>query len=89
MIRLAPLVAALAALSACSGNQEADEPIGAVSQSEAAALDDAAEMIESRRLPDGVVPGENGDSSTPAAVADPADPAPRESGGPEKMELPQ
>lgn len=89
MTRLAPLIAALAALSACSGNQEAEEPVGAVSQGEAAALDDAAEMIEARHLPEGAVP-EDGDD---AEAQEPADksllPAPQESGGPEKMELPQ
>ena len=85
MIRLAPLVAALAALSACSGYEE-DEAVEAVSQSEAQALDDAAEMIEQRRLPDGAFPAEGEDTSAERAM--PADAAPRESGGPERMELP-
>ena len=89
MTRLVPLIAALAALSACSGNQEADEPVGAVSESEAAALDDAAEMIEARRLPEGVVPEDGDGERTPAPVDTSRLPAPRESGGPARMELPQ
>ncbi|MFW2349094.1 hypothetical protein [Qipengyuania sp.] len=87
MTRLVPLIAALAALSACSGNQEADEPVGAVSESEAAALDDAAEMIEARRLPEGAVPEDGDGEQTPADTS--RLPAPQESGGPERMELPQ
>lgn len=80
MIRLAPAAAALLALSACSGSEES-EPIGAVTQSEAEALDDAAEMIEARRLPEGALPAED-------SAGEPMAPAPRESGGPEPMELP-
>lgn len=85
MMRLAPLAAALFALSACSGSEEA-EPIGAVTQSEAEALDDAAEMIEARRLPEGALPAANAPADPPAGTR--TDPAPRETGGPEKMELP-
>ncbi len=55
MNRFIPLLA-LFALPACSGYEEDTEPVGAVTQSEAEALDDAAEMIEQRRLPEGVVP---------------------------------
>ena len=88
MIRLAPLAAALLALSACSGSEET-EPIGAVTQSEAEALDDAAEMIEARRLPEGALPAEDGaDAAGAPAARGTLAPAPRESGGPEPMELP-
>ena len=45
-----------------------------------AALDDAAAMIDERRLPEGLVPD---DGAMPPAAA------PRETGGPEPMELPQ
>ncbi|MEX0341742.1 MAG: hypothetical protein AB3N06_04075 [Erythrobacter sp.] len=78
MHRLAPPIAALLALSACSANEQ-QEPVEAVTQSEAQALDDAAEMIEQRRLPEDLLPPED----------DGAVVAPRESGGPEPMELPQ
>ena len=45
-----------------------------------ALLDDAAAMIDERRLPEGLVPD---DGAMPPAAA------PRETGGPEPMELPQ
>ena len=70
MSRIVPLLAALAALSACSGYED-DEPVQAVSQSEAEALDDAAEMIDQRRLPDGVLDAES--DSTAAENAVPTD----------------
>ncbi|MBX7481819.1 hypothetical protein [Qipengyuania qiaonensis] len=85
MIRLASILAALAALSACSGYDD-DEPVEAVSQSEAEALDDAAAMIEERRLPEGVFDAEGDDASADPAM--PADDTPRETGGPQPMELP-
>ncbi|MBX7494810.1 hypothetical protein K3172_02940 [Qipengyuania sp. 6B39] len=48
-IRLALALPALGLLAACSGDQpEAVDPISATEQQ---ALDDAAEMIEQRRLP--------------------------------------
>ena len=45
MKRLVPLLAALTALSACSGYDD-DQPVEAVSQSEAEALDDAAASLD-------------------------------------------
>ena len=48
------------------------------------ALDDAAEMIEQRRLPEGVLPDES--DETQGAMPEGA--APEERGGPEPMELP-
>ncbi|QKG70746.1 hypothetical protein [Erythrobacter mangrovi] len=51
MSRLA-LTLALAALPAVAGcSDDSDEPVDAVSPTEAKALDEAAEMIEQRRLP--------------------------------------
>ncbi len=67
MSRIVPLFAALAALSACSGYED-DEPVQPVSQSEAEALDDAAEMIDQRRLPDGVLDAESGGSTAENAA---------------------
>lgn len=90
MIRLAPLVAALLALSGCTNNEAPDEPVGAVTQSEAEALDEAAEMIEARRLPEGLLPAPAGDETgAPTSPGTPSLPKPQESGGPEKMELPR
>lgn len=88
MNRFIPLLALLA-LPACSGYEEDTEPVGAVTQSEAEALDDAAEMIEQRRLPEGVVPPAAPETSAevPAGKMPPGT-APQESGGPEQMELP-
>ena len=88
MNRFIPLLA-LFALPACSGYEEDTEPVDAVTQSEAEALDDAAEMIEQRRLPEGVVPPAAPETSTevPAGKMPPGA-APQESGGPEQMELP-
>ena len=87
MNRFIPLLALLT-LPACSGYEEDTEPVGAVTQSEAEALDDAAEMIEQRRLPDGVVPpAPEASAETPAGKMPPGA-APQESGGPEQMELP-
>lgn len=43
--------AASAALAACGGD---DRTAGGVTANEARALDDAAEMLEQRRLPDGL-----------------------------------
>jgi hypothetical protein len=88
MNRFIPLLA-LFALPACSGYEEDTEPVGAVTQSEAEALDDAAEMIEQRRLPEGVVPPAAPETSTEAPAGKmPPGAAPQESGGPEQMELP-
>jgi len=88
MNRFIPLLA-LFALPACSGYEEDTEPVGAVTQSEAEALDDAAEMIEQRRLPEGVVPPAAPETSTEAPAGKmPPGAAPQDSGGPEQMELP-
>ena len=58
-----------------------------VSPSEAEALDAAAAMIEQRRLPAGVLPGE--ESPQPDGTgALPAGAEAEETGGPESMELP-
>ena len=59
MKRLATTLAALAALAACSSQEE---PVDAVTPSEAKALDEAAEMLEEQRLPPEVLEGEAGDS---------------------------
>tara|TARA_R110000751_G_scaffold2018_8_gene8751 strand:- start:91289 stop:91561 length:273 start_codon:yes stop_codon:yes gene_type:complete len=88
MNRFIPLLV-LFALPACSGYEEDTEPVGAVTQSEAEALDDAAEMIEQRRLPEGVVPPAAPGTSTEAPAGKmPPGAAPQESGGPEQMEVP-
>lgn len=54
-IALLPLIGASLALPSCSpaGN---DPGPGGVTVDEAAALDEAAEMIEARRLPEGALP---------------------------------
>ena len=51
-------VATLAGLSlaACSGDAPEPVPAGAVSEGEAAALDEAAKMLDEQRLPEGVLP---------------------------------
>ena len=87
MIRLTPCIVALFALSACSGYEE-EEPVEAISPSEAKALDDAAEMIEQRRLPEDLLSDEEEEDVTVQGNM-PSDAAPRESGGPEPMELPR
>lgn len=93
MSRLAHLAiafAALAALPACSENADSEEPVGAVTQSEAQALDEAAEMIEARRLPEGLLPAPSGDGSVaPSPAETPTAPPQQQSGGPEEMELPR
>ena len=86
MIRFTPCIVALFALSACSGYQE-EEPVEAISQSEAKALDDAAEMIEQRRLPEDLLSEEEEDVTAQGKM--PPGAAPRESGAPEQMELTQ
>ena len=57
MKRLAITLAALAAISACSSEEE---PVDAVTPSEAKALDEAAEMLEEQRLPPEVLEEEAG-----------------------------
>ena len=51
---LGPALLALLLLTACGGSGNADGP-GAVSVDEAKALDQAAEMLEERRLPEGAL----------------------------------
>lgn len=58
----AVLAASILALSACSDT--GGTAPGAVSEGEARALEEAAEMLEERRLPDGVVP----EPDAPAAL---------------------
>ena len=76
MIRRRTAIAASAvlslALAAC--DSAAVEAPGAVSQGEAEALDDAAEMLDEQRLPDGVIPAEpaEDDAGGGAAVPDQA-----------------
>lgn len=53
-IRRAAIVAASLALWACDGS-DASAP-GAVSKGEAEALEEAAEMLDEQRLPDGALP---------------------------------
>lgn len=43
-------------LAACDGAPGGATGPGAVSEGEAASLDDAAEMLEERRLPEGALP---------------------------------
>ena len=68
MTKLLPL-ALLAALGACGGS---DSGPGGVTANEARALDEAAEMLEQRRLPDAVL----------RAPAPPAEAAPAEAANP-------
>lgn len=53
MLWLAP---ALVLLSACDDSASGSTGPGAVSEGEARALDEAAQMLEERRLPDGTLP---------------------------------
>ncbi|WP_324828687.1 hypothetical protein [Qipengyuania zhejiangensis] len=68
MNRLALLLAALPALASCSDG--GDQPVDAVTPAEAQALDDAAAMLEERRLPpealeaDGADTGETNEGET-------------------------
>ena len=61
MIRLALALCSTAALIACSGDEPQD--VRAISASEAEALDDAASMIDERRLPPEAL-GEEADTET-------------------------
>ena len=60
-------------LAACDAPGGSSGP-GAVSEGEARALDEAAEMLEERRLPDGVLPPSAPDGAGEATP----DPAPEE-----------
>ena len=64
-------IPALLLLSACSSGDEGRTG-GGVSQAEAAALDDAAEMLDQQRLPADAVPAAQ---PVPAAKPAPAKPA--------------
>ena len=61
MIRLAFSLCSMAALIACSNDEPQD--VRAISASEAEALDDAASMIDERRLPPDAL-GEEADPDT-------------------------
>lgn len=63
----AALLAPALLLCACDGSGGAGGP-GAVSEGEARALDEAAEMLEERRLPEGALP----------PVAEDIEPAPQD-----------
>ena len=59
----------LGGLSACSDDNEPGP--GGVSEGEAAALDDAAEIIEARRLPEDALPAPAEGSGVPLPPAQP------------------
>lgn len=59
----------LSTLSACSDDNEPGP--GGVSEGEAAALDDAAEIIEARRLPEDALPDPAQDGGAPLPPAQP------------------
>jgi len=67
MLRL-PIIPALALALAACGGESASAP-GEVSAGEAKALDDAAAMLEERRLPPEALPSE----ATPAPAPPPAE----------------
>lgn len=52
--RAAALITLVAAISAC--NEQGGSAPGAVSEGEAQALEEAAEMLDERQLPEGVLP---------------------------------
>ncbi|MEM7688620.1 MAG: hypothetical protein AAF291_06335 [Pseudomonadota bacterium] len=64
----------LAALSACDDAAGDANPPGAVSEGEAAALDEAAKMLDDQRLPQGALP--DVDPPAPAPETRPATPEP-------------
>ena len=64
MNRFAPPLALLATLATCSGYEEEDAGGPAISATEREALDDAASMIEERRLPDEVLEDIEADGET-------------------------
>jgi hypothetical protein len=67
-MRIALLIFALAALAACS-KQGADRQAGGVSAGEAQALDQAADKIEARRLPDNALRPPEAPNRSPAGSA--------------------
>ena len=56
--------AALLLLAACDGGPGGSSGPGAVSEGEAASIDDAAEMLEERGLPEGALPPVDGSAET-------------------------
>lgn len=52
----APLALLVASLALAACDQSGGEAPGAVSEGEAKALEEAAEMLDEQRLPDGVLP---------------------------------
>lgn len=72
------LSAAILLLGAC-GQAEDEAGPGGVSVGEAKALDEAAEMIESRRLPEQALPDASNASQSDAAPLPPPDEQPQES----------
>jgi len=72
MRRLSPLIA-LALLAAC-GPRETDPGKGGVTVAEEKALDEAAEMLEQRRLPpEALETSEPGEEPSPAPIETPAE----------------
>lgn len=65
-------VATVLLLSACSSQSEDPGPTG-MTESESKALDDAAQMIEERRLPPDAIPGTGTSATTDTASSNPAD----------------
>ena len=57
-------------LAACDGGPGTSSGPGGVSEGEARALDEAAEMLEERQLPDGVLPSPGADNPPAAGGAD-------------------
>ena len=57
--RLALVAVATLAASACDGGGSADAGPPAVSEGEAQALDEAAKMLDAKRLPEGALPQVN------------------------------
>ncbi|HEY8605039.1 hypothetical protein [Tsuneonella suprasediminis] len=64
-------VATVLLLSACSSQGEDPSPTG-MTESESKALDDAAQMIEERRLPPDAIPNPSAEAATDTASQNPA-----------------
>lgn len=76
------LIAPALLLSACDSAGGSGGP-GAVSEGEARALDEAAEMLEERRLPEGALPPTGAEAATPPSESTPEESAPVEETVPE------
>ncbi len=64
----APLAVPLAlALAACNGSGGGENP---VSEGEAAALDEAAKMLDEKRLPEGALPQVDAPAPTPTETSE-------------------